>query len=178
MAQQIVTIDSESLEAAYRALTPAQQGFTEDLMASNTIIPVLDLTSSAQGTTTPEILQTALAFGSQTAFEANNASTVVANTAGFYRIFAGVAKMSSTAATVQANFTMTDGVTTKTVWGLETPGFINSTDTDVVDFVVFLGTGESISAVTDNADCFIKGSVRQIADVNGVLVNPSGFTPQ
>ena len=86
MAQQVKSITSESLEAAYRALTPSQDGFTEDLMASNTIIPVLDLTASAEGTTTPESLQQALAFGSQTAFSANASTVVVANTPGFYRI--------------------------------------------------------------------------------------------
>lgn len=175
---EIVSVTSESLEAQVRNLLPSQSGFGEDLQASNVITPIIDLTAAAQGTTTPELLQTALAFGSQTAFEANNSTAVVANSPGFYRIYAGVQKTSSTAGTIQCNFTMSDGLTTKTIWGLETPGFINSTDAVVVDFVVFLRSGDSISAVTDNADAFIKGSVRQIADVNGTAVNPIGFTPQ
>ena len=79
MTQQVKSITSEAIEAAYRALTPSQDGFTEDLMASNTIIPVLDLTSSAEGTTIGQNLQTALAFGSQTAFEINNTTTALAN---------------------------------------------------------------------------------------------------
>lgn len=178
MASEVKTITSEALEAAYRALTPSQSGFTQDLMASNVIIPVLDLSESAAGSSTPQYLQTALAFGSQSAFEANNSTVVIANTPGFYRIFAGVQKTSSTGATIQCNFTMSDGLSVKTIWGVETPGFINSTNAVLVDFTVFLSTGESISATTDNADAFIKGSSRQVADVNGVLVNPSGFTPQ
>jgi hypothetical protein len=62
MAQQVKTITSEALEAAYRNLTPSQDGFTEDLMASNVVIPVLDLTASAEGATTPESLQQAWIF--------------------------------------------------------------------------------------------------------------------
>ena len=47
----------------------------------------------------------------------------------------------------------------------------------LIDVVVFLGVDESVSAITDTFS-FFQGSVRQIADVNGVIVQPSGFTPQ
>ena len=64
MAQEIITLTSESLEKAYRDLTPSQNGFTQDLMASNTIIPVLDLSSAAGGSSAlgPEYI-TALSIG-------------------------------------------------------------------------------------------------------------------
>ena len=94
MASEVKSITSESLEAAYRALTPSQSGFTQDLMASNTIIPVLDLTSSAEGTTVGENLQTALAFGSQTAFNVINTTTTLANTTGFWRVFGTTTSLS------------------------------------------------------------------------------------
>lgn len=175
---QIVPVVSESLEAKVRDLLPSQRGFGEDLQASNVIVPIIDVTSTTTASSTPEMLQTALAFGSQTAFEANNSTTVIANTPGFHRIYAGVQKTSSSGDTVQCNITMSDGLTTKTIWGLETPSFINAANGVVIDIIVFLRSGDSVSCTTDNADAFIKGSVRQIADVNGVLVNPVGFTPQ
>ena len=178
MAQQVKTITSEALEAAYRALTPSQDGFTEDLMASNTIIPVLDMTATAQGTSTPESLQTALSFGSQTAFTATNSTDVVANTAGFYRIV-GTSSLQNGSGDVTNSFTMTDGLTVKTVWAHFNKSASTAINTSVTfDFVVFLASGESISAVSNSANTKIIGSSRQVADVNGVLVNPSGFTPQ
>lgn len=179
MAQQVKSITSESLEAAYRALTPSQDGFTEDLMASNTIIPVLDLTATASGTSTPQYLQTALAFGSQTAFNISNTTTVIANSPGFYRIFGAASTRVGSPSFVQnASFTMSDGLSTKTIWGYQYATGSDSSFITTFDFTVFLGTGESISGVSDNAQTDIIGSSRQVADVNGVLVNPDGFTPQ
>jgi len=172
---EIITVNSEVLEAQIRDLLPSQSGFGSELQASNVITPIIDLTAAAEGSGLPTGLQNALAFGSQTAFEANNSTVVVANAPGFYRIYAGVQKTATTAGTVQCNFTMTDGLSVKTIWGLETPAFINATDAVVVDFIVFLAAGESISAVTDNADAFIKGSVRQVATGNGTLVDPNGY---
>lgn len=175
---EIVPVVSEALEAKIRNILPSQRGFGEDLQASNVITPIIDLTAAAQGTSTPQYLQTALAFGSQTAFSASNSTAVIANSPGFYRIFAGVAKTASSGGTIGASFTMSDGLTNKTVWALETGAIANTADSLVLDFTVFLASGESISCGTNNAACFIKGSVRQVADVNGVLTNPSGFTPQ
>lgn len=121
MASEVKSITSESLEAAYRALTPSQSGFTQDLMASNTIIPVLDLTADAQGTSTPQYLQTALAFGSQTSFEVAATSTVIANTPGFYRVF-GVVNVNDVSGSFGAGFTMTDGLSVKQIWASLAPG--------------------------------------------------------
>lgn len=179
MASEVKSITSEALEAAYRALTPSQSGFTQDLMASNTIIPVLDLTSSAEGSTVSENLQTALAFGSQTSFAANNQTTGLANTAGFWRIFGTASGTPSSSIGGDVHFDLSDGLSNKTIWQLE---FRASADQPAVsesfDFVVFLRSGDSLAAVSTAVNFKIQGSYRQIADVNGVLVNPSGFTPQ
>ena len=45
------------------------------------------------------------------------------------------------------------------------------------DFVFFAASAQTLTADAD-VNCYSIGSVRQIADVNGVLVNPSGFNPQ
>jgi len=178
MSQQVKTITSEALEAAYRNLTPSQDGFTEDLMASNTIIPVLDLTASAEGTTTPQILQTALAFGSQTAFNVANATTVLANTAGFWRCY-GVVNDEAGGSNRTGSFQLSDGLSNKIIWQMrrDASGVDHQFSLDF-DFIVFLASGESLSAVSNFASTFMTGSVRQIADVNGAWVPPSGFTPQ
>ena len=173
---QIRQVVSEQLQATIRRLLPSQQGFTEDLQASNVITPIIDLTPSAEGSGLPVDLARALSFGSQTAFKANNSTAVIANTAGFYLITAAVLHTCTSASTRSASFTISDGLSTKTVWELENPGFIEQTMAVHVEFTVILESGDSISAVTNNADSTIAGSVRQIADVSGNIVNPSGFT--
>jgi len=47
-----------------------------------------------------------------------------------------------------------------------------------VEFVAFLRAGDSLSTTSANNRGEINGSVRQIADINGTLVQPVGFTPQ
>jgi len=73
---------------------------------------------------------------------------------------------------------MTDGLSTKTIFGFEgnTGG---STDNVILpfDLVIFQPAGITTSIQCGSIATAI-GSVRQIADVNGTLVNPSGFTPQ
>ena len=175
----VSTVTSEALQLKLRQLLPSQQGFGTDLSASDTIIPVIDLTASAEGSDVRPDLQTALAFGSQTAFSVVNTTTTIVNTTGFYRIFGAVSVFSSTT-TNNAIFKLSDGVSDKEIWaagmfGLSLSGFGNLLE---FDFVVFCAAGESLKATSANSGAFMKGSTRQIADVNGTLVQPSGFTPQ
>lgn len=179
MASEVKSITSEALEAAYRALTPSQSGFTQDLQASNTIIPILDLTANAEGTAVPEYQAQALAFGSQTAFEASNATQACANTAGFWRVTGSVGIGTANGVTSKATISMTDGLSTKNVWRLGIGGAGGDQNASAsFDLVLFLRSGDSFSVSTDAGGAIIAGSYRQIADVNGVPVNPSGFTPQ
>ena len=179
MASEIKTITSESLEAAYRALTPSQSGFTQDLMASNTIIPTLDLTAAASGTSVPQYQAQAIAFGSQTAFSITNTTTALANTAGFWRIFGMSYNTNRAAANAAVSFTMTDGLSVKTIWSNKMASASSDASNALqFDFVVFLASGDSISGVSSHAAGNLIGSYRQLADVNGTVVNPSGFTPQ
>ena len=51
-------------------------------------------------------------------------------------------------------------------------------DSATFDFVIFLSSGDDISATSDSTNNSINGTARQVADVNGNLINPSGFNPQ
>lgn len=179
MTSEVKSITSESLEAAYRNLTPSQSGFTQDLMASNTIIPVLDLTSAAEGSSVPEYLQTALAFGSQTTFETENTTSTLANTAGFWRLTFTLALKDNGAAR-EAYIGLSDGLSTKQIVGYDNNGFFttNRFELEYNDLTFFLRSGDSLVAYSNSTGIQLKGSYRQVADVNGTLVNPSGFTPQ
>ncbi len=176
---QIISITSEALQATIRRLLPSQQGFGEDLQASNVITPVIDLTRSAEGSETPQLLQTALAFDSQTAFSINNTTSVIANTPGFFRIFGGFSTATDAVGSPQVNFSMSDGISTKTIFAVQLyDGATDGYQAGTYDFVVFLRSGDSISGQAVRTTDFLRGSSRQIADVNGILTNPVGFTPQ
>ena len=178
MSSEVKSITSESLEAAYRALTPSQSGFTQDLMASNVIIPVLDLTATAGGGSTPQYLQTAIAYGSQTAFLETSTSSTIANTPGFYRVIGTFGGFTASASNRIGFFDMSDGLSTKRVWqSYLTAGAAGYLLQDF-DITFFLASNISLIAGVNESGIAIGGSIRQVADVNGTLVNPSGFTPQ
>ena len=172
----ISSVTSEALQLKLRQLLPSQQGFGTDLSASDTIVPVIDLTGAAEGSDVGQNLQTALAFGSANFFNAQNSTVTIANTAGFYRVFGNVC-LSATASTHTGSLKLSDGVTTNflTYFSVLANG---GAMTFSFDFVVFLASGESITAESSATSSIVTGSSRQIADVNGVLVQPSGFNPQ
>jgi len=176
---QIRSIVSEALESSIRKLLPSQQGFTEDLQAQNVIVPVIDVTPAAEGTSVRSDLQSSLAFGSQTTFSVNNTTTTVASGAGFYRI-TGVSNIAGDNTALQnVIIAVTDGFATKNLLAFRK--FTTSSSGVYVvnefDHIIWLRPQDSITVTaTINANC--TGSTRQIADANGTLVNPNGFTPQ
>lgn len=176
---QVTPITSEALQAQIRALLPSQVGFGEDLQASNVIVPIVDLTSTAEGSTLPQYLQTAINFGGATSFDANNSTATLASVGGFYRVTAGIVCKRDGSATVQGSFKMTDGSTTKILWALELrnssgEGYVSEN----IDYTFFLRSGDTLTAVSDNANVRILGSIRQVADLQGILVNPVGYTSE
>lgn len=174
---QITSVTSESLQAKIRELLPSQQGFGEDLQASNVILPVIDLTAAAQGTETPESLQQAISFGGVTADSIINATTSLAAGPGFWR-FRGNVSITTQAGNTAAEIKLTDGLATKNilrVFGSAGAGNYALTN---YDFIVFLRAGDSVSGTSPNGFIQINNIYQQVADVNGNLVNPVGFTPQ
>lgn len=176
---QITSITSEALQATIRRLLPSQQGFGEDLQASNVIMPVIDLTASAEGSQLPVSMQQAIAFGSQTPFDVTNTSSVLINTTGFYRVFGTVTARLVTGANINGRFDMSDGLSTKTIWKYTVADTSdNGCYSESYDFIVYLTSGDSLTAVSTATPVNLAGSTRQIADINGNLVNPSGFTSE
>ena len=182
MAQEIITLTSESLEKAYRDLTPSQNGFTQDLMASNTIIPVLDLSSAAGGSSAlgPEYI-TALSIGGDR-FESGTsaAAQAVSSLTGFVRVYGTLQYMlSDSAGNYFAELYLDDGasefvlVKSQMLTGVSVQSF----DSISFDFVYFAASGVSLKY---NGGSFNKISLTasQIATDVGVLVYPSGYTPQ
>ncbi len=175
---QIINITSEALQAVVRRLLPSQQGFGEDLQATNVITPIIDLTPTAEGSVLPTSLQQALAFGSSTAFSETSSSSTIINNAGFFRV-TGVASVKSDASFGRSvSIRMTDGLSTKTLYSyVANAGIDDQYISETFDFVFYLNAGESIS-VNSSAGCTIAGSSRQVATATGELVNPVGYVSQ
>ena len=173
---EIITVNSEDLQTQIRDLLPSQNGFGSELQATNVITPIIDLTAAAEGSGIRSDLQTAIAYGSQTAFRANNSTVALANSPGFYRVTGTANGLANSSGGASAQIQMTDGATPKAVWEIVYPAltaryaqFLN------IDLVFWLATGITLNAITTSADINLQGSIRQIADAEGILVQPSGF---
>jgi len=177
---QITRVTSEALQATIRRLLPSQQGFGEDLEATNVITPIIDLTPSAEGSEVRADMQTALAFGSQTAFSVEASSSTLANSPGFWRI-TGISSLEQpgSRSPLENKLSLTDGSTTKDIFIYRmVSGSAGGATNTPFDFTIYLDVGESITVTAASNASLMAGSYRQIADTSGNLVNPSGFTPQ
>jgi len=176
----ISSVTSEALQLKLRQLLPSQQGFGTDLSASDTIIPIIDLTASAEGSDVRPDLQLALAFGSITANAIYNTTSTIINTTGFYRMFGNCSVGGNGGTAGSANISITDGSTSKIMRSWFSVSHATGQDTtqqEPFDIIVYLNAGESVTA-TSNAQASLNIATRQVADTNGTLVQPSGFTPQ
>ena len=177
---EITTITSESLQAEVRRLLPSQRGFGSDLEAQNVIVPIVDLTPTAEGSSLREDLQKAISFDSVSVDFRNTAgSTVAQNTPGFYAYTAELSVLSSgTAGQNRAFIQLDDGIASKRIHQLanNSDGNPEEPQTVTVSGTVFLTTGDALEIVVLGNDGFVNMSSWPIADVNGNLINPAGFS--
>lgn len=175
---QIIRITSEALQATIRRLLPSQQGFGVDLEATNVVTPIIDLTPTAEGSLLPTELQNALNLGGNSEVQATaNTTTNLTSTAGFYRID-GFVNINGGSGTRVCNLAITDGTTTRTIISFNTQNTITDTVQQLFSYYIFVAVGETLQQVSNNLGASIRSSVRQVADVNGNLVNPVGFTSE
>jgi len=168
-------INNRQLQNKIDQLLPSQGGLGAgfDLSASTQIVPIVDLTESAEGSGLRVDLQSAISHDKATTFNISNTTTTVINTTGYWRIV-GTSTIASTTATDRTtSIGLNDGATTKNIWAHIQPSNANFTSTsNDVDLIVFLSAGDSLVLASNTTDAFIVGSVRQIADIEGNLVNP------
>ena len=174
---QITTITSEALQATIRRLLPSQRGFGMDLEAQNVIVPVIDLTPTAEYPQLPSYLQQAQDFGNIAIDTANGATETFISGSGFYRVIGTSSIAVSNTATKVNYFQINDSSSTKRVFThTVVPGINNEVVTNNFDFITYLRPGHSLEVVAGAAEARVDASGRQIADVYGNLTNPLGFT--
>ena len=169
-------INSQELQDKVRDLLPSQGGAGAgfDLSASTQIIPIIDLTESAEGSNLRQDLQTSISFGTATAFSVADATTTVINNTGYWRILGTCSYRSGNTAAVLGEIILNDGTTDKTIWGYQqnSTSTVTGADSETLDFTVFLEAGHSLIVKSSQNSLFLNGSVRQVADINGKLVDP------
>ena len=171
MAQEF-TIKSEQIESKINQLLPSQGGFGAgvDFSASTMVIPIVDLTETAEGSSLRQDLQTSHSLTSNTAFSVNNTTTTIISTTGYFRIFGSVSQASLNVVK-EGTVNITDGVTTKKIYGIRSLTGGENSIVLPMDFIVFVKAGDSVTITADANTIFI-GSSRQIADLDGNLVSP------
>ena len=161
-------VKSDTLEDKVRKILPSQGGLGQgfDLSASTQIIPIVDLTESAEGSTLRADLQTALSFDNANTFAVSNTTTTIITNTGYYRILSALTMngVSNTA------IILTDGATNKTV--AEYFSVAGSTINKMLDLTVFVDAGDSVQLYSSSTSGSWNGSFRQIATIDGELVNP------
>ena len=169
------------LYAQFRQDFPAQagEGITSDLNYSDTIVPVVDMTSAAGEGTLPQMLQTARDFAQGSLSINSTGFQTAISTPGFW--FVDVNYVGFVASTAGGNnrLVITDSSgTNKVVWLLNNSTTATGSNESFTDeqFVVFLRAGDSLRGSVYNAAGRLNLVYRQIADVNGNLINPLDFT--
>lgn len=176
---EIIRVTSEALQAQIRNLLPSQQGFGEDLQASNVIMPIIDLTPAGEGSTLRQDLQTAWDFATDHN-EINNSTATLVNTPGFYKVELTMVGKIGTSASREAKLSINDGTTNQIIWQVSEA---QSTTPEYGYFMsnvmtVFLRSGDSLLGQSTFNELTMNVWTRQIADVNGNFTQPLGFSTQ
>jgi len=163
-------INSQELENKVRTLLPSQGGAGAgfDLSASTQIIPIIDLTESAEGSNVRQDLQTAVDFATTSTLNINNATnTVILNNTGFFKVTVNGAGANS-----ELSINLFDGTTSKKIRVFQ---FGTTTNSILDEFIVYLRAGDSLRASSSATTGTLNTFTRQIATIDGTLVNPLGF---
>ena len=168
-------INSEDLEAKVRQLLPSQGGAGAgvDLSASTQIVPIIDLTESAQGSNLRQDLQTSLSFDTITEFLVNATASTLVTTTGYFRVFGMFAIQTTTAGGTTALFQINDGASAKGIVNFADVGSNTDKQAHFVpfDFNVFLNAGDRLD-ISCGTGVIATGCTRQIASIDGTLTNP------
>tara|TARA_R110002073_G_scaffold17465_2_gene65787 strand:- start:100 stop:621 length:522 start_codon:yes stop_codon:yes gene_type:complete len=167
-------INSEELESKIRQLLPSQGGAGAgfDLSASTQIIPIIDLTESAEGSNVRADLQTAYSFDKSSEVSCTNATVTVANSPGYYRLNVFMNGIGSASGNNEVFVFLNDGASSKFGQGLIIPAGTGVQQTMNLDCIYYLTAGDTLQMISNNGNTRAVGFVRQIADIDGNLISP------
>ena len=171
MAQEFF-INSDQLEAKIRNLFPSQGGLGAgfDLSASTQIVPIVDLTETAEGSSLRQDLQTAFSHTASDINTNTSGTDDLVTTTGYYRV---LYSYFSEGTPGQASIFINDGSSSKAIVKLESS--LSGSSYYIVpltgEVIVFLKAGDTLRSNVSGSST-LTTTTRQIADINGNLVNP------
>jgi hypothetical protein len=171
---ELAQVTSNNLEATVRNLLPSVSGFGSRLGAQNVIVPIIDLTPTAEGSVLPVQLQTAWDHATDFVYLGSATTETLTTTPGFWQV--DLNSIVNTATGGITNIQLTDGSTAATLWeirtGLGSGGDLNSEQ----KFVVYVKLGTTLQVTSTTTAHATSIWYRQIADSNGNLIDPDGYT--
>tara|TARA_Y100001937_G_scaffold123380_1_gene186125 strand:- start:314 stop:841 length:528 start_codon:yes stop_codon:yes gene_type:complete len=173
---QEFTIKSQKIEDKINQLLPSQGGYQPgvDFSASTMVIPIVDLTETAEGSSLRQDLQTAFSHTNATQTLIENTTSTLVNTTGFFQVQVTYAIQSETTAIRNAVIKINDGASDKVIWKMSVHQTSNGFNANGnYKFMVFLGAGDSLIGVSDDDQVMLNVTTRQIADINGNLTTVS-----
>ena len=136
---------------------------------SEVVVPTYSVNQVAEGSSLPQNLQIAWDFSTGSSTVSNTTTTLINNT-GFWLIDWNANASAAGACYLEIN----DGLGGKRFWN-----FLFDNDDQLLNnqqTVVFLRSGDSLVGVSTSASVDLRVAWRQIATLNGTLVNPLGFS--
>ena len=173
MAQEF-PINSSTIESKINQLLPSQggKGAGIDFSASTMVIPIVDLTETAEGSGLRQDLQRSFSFSNLTFTTIQNTlRTTIISTTGFYLIKGTMSF--GTNVTPGTNFELYDGTTYKKLfeplnWGATNVGYVSPIS---FEYMIQLVAGVSLVGSSSATAHVINVASRQIADISGNLVS-------
>tara|TARA_A100001015_G_C14872355_1_gene664906 strand:- start:242 stop:781 length:540 start_codon:yes stop_codon:yes gene_type:complete len=145
---------------------------------SEVVVPTYSINNVAEGSSLPENLQTAWDFSTGHSKLYNTTSTLI-STPGFWQIDFTLTGLlvKNAGSDDDTSFDLSDGISSKEIWQLTCWNAAQIGTGGVLEdrFVVFLRSGDSLSC-SASINGLVNVWYRQIATVNGELVNPLGFS--
>lgn len=174
-------VTSEALEKKFRDTFTSQAGaeLIDDLYAQGVIVPTVDFTSAALGSELPSFLQTAWDFSTSHNTVAGGPVNIISGGAGFYKVDLVCTAVVASGA-IEAKIFLTNGLTQVVIWEMNTPSTSvqSNTVTQQDEFYVFLESGFTLTATTDQPAAKLDIWTRNVADLYGNLTNPLNFSSQ
>jgi len=174
-------IVNPTLEQQVANLLPSVAGYGGNLRSTNTIIPIVDLTTAAEGSTLPEALNNAWDFATEHDTVQNGTTTIISNT-GFWKVSyqyrdENVANIGAPVAL--GSLFLDDGISQKTIWRMSSVNTGSANETIQAsngEFYVFIDTGIELKAQTSTTRSTLDVFSRQVASKDGTITQPLGFS--
>ena len=175
---------SEDFQRAFRNQFPSQTSTGRDLHVSDVVIPIVDFTPTSSGASLPQNLRFANSAGTNYKLYDSfiNPRQDVITSSGFYLIRGNFT--AQVTGTDYANFDidLQDKATSSIITVLQLSEIYAGGGVNEFEFIVFVTPENKVTVDTNiqgtSTRLRLFFSYQQIADVNGNLTNPVGYSPQ